>query len=448
MQPRRRRLTKLHLVISREELEELLALGHETRSFEVKGPGSFKDKAYRAKVARAAMAMGNLRDGGFVCLGIDDTKMSAMEPGLGEYLAEWSDFDDVTSALAPLIDPPVDLHLEAFRLSSGADVVVIQVAEFQDVPHICKRSYPDVLQEGQVYIRPRGKPESVPIPSAVEMRDLLDLATAKGVREWVRRAGTAGVPLRQEGDQPVDEVNRFADEYAAAWADPGPVLSRLLALGHTDIAVRPLPHSADRLPPEKLERFLEEHVVRLRGWPVPYIDRKQLVARHGSWIGQDVDTEMVRHTEAWRMCTSGQFLHRRALVTDLRAHEELQPTRTDVSGTVAVWDVLLYMVEVAEFAARAATSFEADGIGFEVHLNGVGNRQLITGDFRRDIDETYVVAADHLESSTTISTTTLLEDARNVGVALAQALLRQFGLDLPDQVLLDWQDEVFARARG
>ena len=53
------------------EVEDLFGLGHESRSFEVKGPGLLTDSAYCARVARAVMAMGNLRDGGLVCLGVE-----------------------------------------------------------------------------------------------------------------------------------------------------------------------------------------------------------------------------------------------------------------------------------------------------------------------------------------------------------------------------------------
>lgn len=89
------------------DVEQLLALGHETRSFEVKAPGDLSDKAYCAKVARASMAMGNLRDGGVVCLGIDETQMAAMLPGLSQQqLQDWSDFDNVSDALRAIATRP------------------------------------------------------------------------------------------------------------------------------------------------------------------------------------------------------------------------------------------------------------------------------------------------------------------------------------------------------
>lgn len=173
-------------MVTSAEVEAILAGGHELREFEVKGPGDLQDKAYCAKVARAAMAMGNLRDGGLVCLGIDDTQLAAMVPGLSaERFAAWSDYDDVHDALGRYSDPAVSFHLTPLTLSNGANVVVLKVSEFEQVPHICKKEYPGTLQKGAAYVRPPGKPQSIAIPSASEMRELLDLAT----RYWQGREG-------------------------------------------------------------------------------------------------------------------------------------------------------------------------------------------------------------------------------------------------------------------
>lgn len=213
-------------MVPQRELEGLLATGNEIRSFEVKGPGSpggLADKAYVARVARAAMAMGNHRDGGLVCLGIDDKQMSAMAPGLDPtQLKDWSDYDNVSSALAKYSDPPVTLALYQFTLRGGAEVVVLVVSQFEHVPHVCKRNFPGVLQDGATYVRSLRKPESVPIPSSVEGRELHDLATDKGVREFVARAAAAGLlpdavtpPTQAE----VDDI-AFNDEAEQGWTIP------------------------------------------------------------------------------------------------------------------------------------------------------------------------------------------------------------------------------------
>lgn len=431
-------------MVTAAEIEQLLALGHEIRSFEVKGPGSLTDKAYCAKIARAAIAMGNLRDGGLICLGIDDTQVAAMQPGLGPpLLAEWSDFDNVSDMLRRYIDPPVEFSLHSLKLSTGVDVVVIKVEEFETVPHVCKRTYPGELQNGMTYVRPRGKPESVPVPTSSEMRELLDLAITKGVREFIRRAGAAGVQLGEV--RSVEEVEReaFTNEAARSWADVSPVLERILGAGHLDVAIRPAPFDAERVSPSRLEPLVVDHAVRLRGWPLPYVDYKIPIVRHGSWIGQDIEPTVVPHCEAWRMCTSGQFLHRRMLATDLRDSDQFLPDAPGATGAVTVWDVLLYLVEVAELAARLATTLECGSVAIHVVLGGVAGRQLIAGDWNRELHAHYVVAADQLEASVTMSSAELIVNPRATGVSLTQQLLRQFGADVSDHVLLDWQGQLF-----
>jgi hypothetical protein len=269
------------------------------------------------------------------------------------------------------------------------------------------------------------------------------IAIDKGVREFVRRAGAAGIPL---GPMPsTEDVERAAydQEGQEAWAAETTVDLRDAAF--SDVAVRPVPYVTDRLGPGDLEPFATEHQVRLRGWPVPYMDERNVLQRHGSWVGQDIEPEVVPHVEGWRLFTSGQFLHRRVLVTDLVDSPELTASDSDAKGAVAVWDVLLYLVEVAELAARYATAFGCDAITFQVALDGVSGHQLIAGDWRRELHGPYMVGADRLEFARMVGSAQLLEAPRGVGVDLAQGLLSQFGLTIPDQVLFDWQEQVFNR---
>ena len=168
------------------ELEKLLAVGSESRSFEVKGPAALTDRPFVARVARAVMALGNLQDGGVLCIGVNDANLAAMQPGLDSaQFAAWSDYDNVSDALARYSDPPVSFVLRPYVMSNGACLVVLDVDEFDTSPHICSRDYPGVLQQGRIYVRPRGKPRSEPVPSASAMRELLDLAVTKGVRDFV-----------------------------------------------------------------------------------------------------------------------------------------------------------------------------------------------------------------------------------------------------------------------
>lgn len=422
-------------------------MGQETRSFEVKGPGSVDDKAFCAKVARAVMAMGNLRDGGLVVLGIDQTEMPRMLPGLSpEQFAGWSDSDRVASAIARYSDPPVTFTVAPLRLSSGASVVALEVVEFDTTPHLCARDYPGEVVRGAAYVRARGKPQSVSVPSVSEMRELLDLAIAKGVREFVRRAGLARA-IPSTGSDRGDERTLFSAEAEAAWSPAAALAPVLVRAAHFDVAVRPSPYDVNRVAPVDLQEFMSNHTVRFRGWPVPFVDTREAVARHGSWIGQDEVATVVPHAEAWRLCTSGQFLQRRVLTTDLRDPAELKADAPGATGAVALWDVLLYAVEVAELAARVATTLDCARVMIELGLRNIAGRQLVSGTWERELFGPYVIQASDIAASVDVRSAELIFDPPGAGVALTQQLIGQFGAKLPDALLRDWQAEVLRRDR-
>lgn len=189
-------------MLTRTELEDLLQGNHELRNFEVKGPGTSEDPSLVAKVARAAMGLANLRDGGYIAIGIDDAQLAAMLPGLDRaQLQSWLSFDTVSSRLAAYADPPVTFHLQAFELSNQREIVVIEVAEFDSVPHLCRRKFPRseptlILREGALYVRTRKVPATSEVADSSEMRELLDLATEKALRRYVSTALRAGIALQ------------------------------------------------------------------------------------------------------------------------------------------------------------------------------------------------------------------------------------------------------------
>lgn len=107
---------------------------------------------------------------------------------------------------------------------------------------------------------------------------------------------------------------------------------------------------------------------------------------------------------------SGKSLHRRALAADMRDAAILEPLDDRATGAVAVWDVLLYMVEVAEFAARVATELRCDHLSFDICLAGIAGRQLIAGSTDDYVPDGLIVYADQLTASRQIDSTALLSD--------------------------------------
>lgn len=206
-----------------EELESALSTGYEGRGFELKGPGRSDDKRFLAKIARAALSMGNLRDGGHVVIGIDDGTPQDMLPGLDEdELATWLAYDDVSGRLAAYCDPPVSFDLTQFTLATGASVVVVQVHEFADIPHLCARDYPDVSRTGALYVRSRKMPETAEVASSVEMREILELAAQKRLRAYIEMAERSGVSFsvgKSGGAGRNADSEQFEQQAKRAWDD-------------------------------------------------------------------------------------------------------------------------------------------------------------------------------------------------------------------------------------
>ena len=176
-----------------EELRDLFGLDHELSGVEFKGPGLRSDRAFIALVARAALGMTNRRDGGLIVIGVGEDRSGRPVPqGLSsDERASW-DYDSVADALDSYANPNVVFEMQHINVD-GKDFVVIEVEEFDDIPVLCNRSYDDTLRKGACYVRPRRKPETTEIATQEDMRDLLDLATDKRLRRFIRQATSVGL---------------------------------------------------------------------------------------------------------------------------------------------------------------------------------------------------------------------------------------------------------------
>jgi predicted HTH transcriptional regulator len=175
-----------------EEFAALLALGHELRGVEFKSPGLFSDSQLRARTIRAMLGMANRQDGGYVVIGVEESAGTLHPTGLtSDELASWK-YDDISDQLSRYADPSVSFVLEIHEYQ-GRSIVVLIVHEFDDIPVICKRDYPSVLRAGACYVRSVRRPETSEIPTAEDMRRLLDLATTKKLRAFLVSAMNAGL---------------------------------------------------------------------------------------------------------------------------------------------------------------------------------------------------------------------------------------------------------------
>lgn len=184
--------------LSVEDIRALIAFGREQSGVEFKSAGDRADPALRGKVIRGMLAMANRRDGGTVIVGVREDPAGLALDGLdATQLASWK-HDSLADTVAEYADPRVAFDSYAVTVDANT-LFVIEVREFADVPVICKRTMQEgktlLLRDGAMYVRSNRKPESREVANYDEMRELLDIATDKGVREFVSRARGAGLDV-------------------------------------------------------------------------------------------------------------------------------------------------------------------------------------------------------------------------------------------------------------
>jgi hypothetical protein len=175
-----------------DTLASLINNGREERNLEFKRTMNWSDAATKAKVVKSSIAMANLRDGGTIVFGIerqaDDSYVAA-----GMKQDDYDSFkqDEVSVEVNNYADPFVELDVLKTELN-GKFFVLVQIREFVDLPIICKRDGAERLRSGAVYVRPRRKYESAELPSQTEMREILDVAVEKKVRNLYAQIDRVG----------------------------------------------------------------------------------------------------------------------------------------------------------------------------------------------------------------------------------------------------------------
>ena len=193
-----------------------------------------------------------------------------------------------------------------------------------------------------------------------------------------------------------------------------------------------------------MDDILPAAAVRLRGWPVPFVDYRDPLLRGDDWIGQDVDASVVAHYEAWRFFTSGQFNQLRAVSADWRSGKEATRIPEGFNSVIEVWEILFYLTEVFELAARLALGPAGDErMTVDVQLNGLMGRGLVVGQSNRaPFMEPYRSSSECLSRTITLPRDELVSGARSHAVQVARDLFLRFGWKPSAEQLASHQQEL------
>ncbi len=166
--------------------------------------------ALKWKIIKTALAMGNLRDGGILIVGVSQRAGQEQRTGISETDLETYDPDDIADQFGRFISPEIEFTLVQAPYREK-DYLAFEFQEFREISLVCKRNG-EGLEVGGVYVRPReGRPRSTKVTDAAQMRELLDLAGVKAARRIIERGIRAGLEF-PAGVRPLTVIEQFERE--------------------------------------------------------------------------------------------------------------------------------------------------------------------------------------------------------------------------------------------
>lgn len=160
------------------------------------------------QIIRTALGMGNLRDGGIIVIGASERDDTWDLTGISDEHFATYDTDVVIDVINKYASPPINIDMVTVTYRYNNIFLAIQVNEFFDSPFVCKKNGPEIgkrLREGDVFVRPPGKPRTTRITTAEEMHDLLELAAEKRARRILEMAHRIGLKATDTSTQKFDD---------------------------------------------------------------------------------------------------------------------------------------------------------------------------------------------------------------------------------------------------
>jgi len=175
----------------------LLEYGRESRNIEFKRSYNWNNRKHKAKIVKTIMAMSNIRDGGYLIFGVDENNGQYTPVGMPQNEYDLINSDNVLAFVNSFADPYVEIDIYKGEYQNKL-FVVIEVKEFREYPVVCKKNWEYGLYQGVIYTRARRMPETVPVPSQSEMREIINIAVEKGIREFYRKLSVAGICVQTQ----------------------------------------------------------------------------------------------------------------------------------------------------------------------------------------------------------------------------------------------------------
>jgi len=177
-----------------DELEEILEGGTETQTIEFKAACDWSTEIF----AKHILAMSNVRDGGYIIVGVDEGAGDAyVRQSLSSTQRDSFKIDEMRDQMTQHADPHVNFTVSFLTDNQGNQYSVIRVLPFDEVPVICRKDSTKT-KKGIIYYRNRDRrAESAPVSNSSDMREIIMDATVKMMQKLKER-GFVVVPADKQ----------------------------------------------------------------------------------------------------------------------------------------------------------------------------------------------------------------------------------------------------------
>lgn len=219
---------------------------------------------------------------------------------------------------------------------------------------------------------------------------------------------------------------------------------KIRSKGYWDVAILPEPYKPDRYRYDTLDGAIGRASVQMRGWPVPYVNGDREMERGADWIGAGTDWEEYGHVEAWRFFMSGQFNELRAISADWAADGMSTSVPEGFPSVIAVWEILYYVTEVFELAARFTIGGPpVDAMRIAIRLHGLDGRALVVGQPNRShFMQPHRATIPELFQERILSRDEMIAGASRAAVDVSREFFLRFGWQPASDQLTEMQEEL------
>lgn len=395
------------------ELIEIIELSSEERNIEFKSSYNWSDKNDKNKIVKAILGLSNLRDGGYLILGVDENHGEFTPIGLTKEIYDQYDRDQILEYVNTYADPYVELDLFKFEHKSMF-FVAIKVKEFSEIPTVCKKDG-NKLEAGRIYVRSSRKPETTSALSQTEMREILDVAIEKGIRHFHERISNAKLS--------VATIDHYNEEVANAV----PILSEILESGYFSLIVTPKDYDPNRLIDHSAIRsVIISNQVKFSGWSYP-IYKDDIVSNEPNKVKISLVSPF--YNEEFHIFKDGLFVHNMGYKNAWNSKDK---NILEVESTVRL------VTRFVEYFARLSSAGIYNGeLSIKFNLNHTLNRELVFANPGRSLSFPAVCTATELPISIETDVTELTSNSIGVTVRILKELFEMFNWNDPSEVVIE-----------